>query len=258
MINTLIKKLNWFQRLVATAVSFTMFGLGGMALSIFYFPLVLLIIKEPGARKKIIRASISASFRFFINFMSFSGIIKLSKKNIELLQNENSCMLISNHPTLVDVVAIIAYCPNASCVVKESLFHNFFIKGVVKAADYIPNVDPVILLEKCRDSIEKGDVLIIFPEGTRTKPGKDLNFQRGAAHIALNLNCPIRCVHIRTSPSILSKGLPWYSIPERRSSFELEVKDRLYPSKIVDPDTPRPLAARKITREFLNQYCSSV
>jgi 1-acyl-sn-glycerol-3-phosphate acyltransferase len=257
MLVSILRKLNWLQRLIATAVSFTMFGLGGICLSLFYFPIVLLFIRKPVQRKKAIRGSISASFRFFINFMSITGIIKLSKKNIEILKTENSCMLICNHPTLVDVVAIIAYTPNASCVVKESLFRNFFVRGAVRAADYIPNVDPVILLEKCRDSIEKGDVLIIFPEGTRSIPGEKLNFQRGAAHIALNLNCPVRCVQITTSPSILSKGLAWYNIPNSRSNFDLEVKGKLYPSEIVDSDTPRPLAARKITREFLNQYCSS-
>lgn len=257
MLSSIYRKLNWLQRLVATAISFSMFGLGGICLSLFYFPVVLIFIRNPAQRKKIIRSSISTSFRFFINFMSVSGIIKLSKKNIEILKTEHSCMLICNHPTLVDVVAIIAYCPNASCVVKESLFHNFFIGRVLKSADYIPNVDPVILLEKCRDSIEKGDVLVIFPEGTRSVPGEKLNFQRGAAHIALNLNCPVRCVQINTKPSILSKGLAWYNIPKRRSSFDLEVKGKLFPAKIVDPGTPRPLAARKITREFLNQYCSS-
>jgi len=250
--------LNRLWRVFATGLSFTLFGIGGLILSLVYFPLISFLFKSEVQKKQIARSSVSLGFRLFMNFMHYIGVLYFHKKKIEILQNEKSCILIANHPTLIDVIAIIAYCPNACCVVKQELWENFFLKGVVQNAGYVPNIDSTNLLEKCKKSIENGDVLIIFPEGTRTKPGQPPVFQRGAAHIALNLKCPVRCVEIQCQPLTLTKGLPWYQVPERRTDYTIEVKNRIDPQECIAEGTSRPLAARKITRIFLNQYCGNV
>ncbi len=250
--------LNRLWRVFATGLSFTLFGIGGLILSLVYFPLISFLFKSEVQKKQIVRSSVSLGFRLFMNFMHYIGVLYFHKKKIEILQNEKSCILIANHPTLIDVIAIIAYCPNACCVVKQELWENFFLKGVVQNAGYVPNIDSTNLLEKCKKSIENGDVLIIFPEGTRTKPGQPPVFQRGAAHIALNLKCPVRCVEIQCQPLTLTKGLPWYQVPERRTDYTIEVKNRIDPQECIAEGTSRPLAARKITRIFLNQYCGNV
>ncbi|MBW2564854.1 MAG: 1-acyl-sn-glycerol-3-phosphate acyltransferase [Deltaproteobacteria bacterium] len=250
--------LNRLWRVFATGLSFTLFGIGGLILSLVYFPLISFLFKSEVQKKQIVRSSVSLGFRLFMNFMHYIGVLYFHKKKIEILQNEKSCILIANHPTLIDVIAIIAYCPDACCVVKQELWENFFLKGVVQNAGYVPNIDSTNLLEKCKKSIENGDVLIIFPEGTRTKPGQPPVFQRGAAHIALNLKCPVRCVEIQCQPLTLTKGLPWYQVPERRTDYTIEVKNRIDPQECIAEGTSRPLAARKITRIFLNQYCGNV
>ncbi len=254
----LFNKLNRLWRVFATGLSFTLFGIGGLILSLFYFPLIGFLFKSEVQKKKIVRSSVSLSFKLFMYFMHYIGILYFHKKKIEILQNDKSCILIANHPTLIDVIAIIAYCPSACSIVKQELWQNFFLKGVVQNAGYVPNIDSTNLIEKCKQSIENGDVLIIFPEGTRTKPGQPPVFQRGAAHISLNLNCPVRCVEIQCQPLTLTKGLPWYKVPERRFDFTIEVKDRIDPQECIAEGTSRPLAARKMTRLFLNQYCGNM
>ncbi len=250
--------LNRLWRVFATGLSFTLFGIGGLILSLFYFPLIGFLFKSEVQKKQIVRSSLSLGFRVFMYFMHYVGVLYFHKKKIEILRNEKSCILIANHPTLIDVIAIIAYCPNACCVVKQELWQNFFLKGVVQNAGYVTNIDSTDLLEKCKQAIENGDVLIIFPEGTRTKPGQPKVFQRGAAYIALNLNCPVRCVEIQCQPLTLTKGLPWYQVPERRTDYTIEVKDQINPQECLTEGTSRPLAARKMTRLFLNQYCDNV
>ena len=246
--------LNRLWRVFATGLSFTLFGIGGLILSLFYFPLIGFLFKSEVQKKQIVRSSLSLGFRVFMYFMHYVGVLYFHKKKIEILRNEKSCILIANHPTLIDVIAIIAYCPNACCVVKQELWQNFFLKGVVQNAGYVTNIDSTNLLEKCKQAIENGDVLIIFPEGTRTKPGQPTVFQRGAAYIALNLNCPVRCVEIQCQPLTLTKGLPWYQVPERRTDYTIEVKDQINPQECLTEGTSRPLAARKMTRLFLSQY----
>ena len=93
--------------------------------------------------------------------------------------------MLANHPSLIDVVVLISIIPNADCVVKAHLFKNPFLRGVVKNTGYISNADPEGLLVDCKKSLAAGNNLIIFPEGTRTKVGQAVKFQRGAANIAL-------------------------------------------------------------------------
>lgn len=250
--------LNYVWRLFGTGISFTFFGVGALFLSLFIFPCILLFIKDELKRKIAIRRTISFSFKCFIYFMHYIGLFDFKPISTHLLKEDNGVMLVANHPTLIDVVSIIAFTPNANCIVKKDLWHNPFLKGVVKAAGYIPNENPEAILSGCKKAIEDKDILIIFPEGTRTKPGKLPEFQRGAAHIALAIGCPMRCVEMTCLPLTLSKGVPWYKIPPKRALFKLEVKDLIVPKEVIEEGTPRPLAARRLTRLLLNQYCAPV
>jgi 1-acyl-sn-glycerol-3-phosphate acyltransferase len=253
-----MKQLNRSWRIFATGFSFLTFGLGGLFLGFILFPFVLIFVRDYKKRKTTMRSIVSFSFRSFMYLMHFLGVIKFSKKNTQHLYEDSSCLLIANHPTLIDVVSIIAYCPNACCIVKEDLWQNKFVNKVLKSVGYIPNIDPNDLLEKCKKAVAGGDVLIVFPEGTRTTPGEDMKFQRGASHIALMLKCPVRCVELSCDPITLTKGLPWYDVPSTRANFSMTVKDKFLPYDYISSETPRPKAARELTRIFLKQYCRTV
>lgn len=248
-----MKTLFYYWRLAATAMSYTLFGLGALFLTLFLFPLQVLIIQNEEKKKKAIRSTISASFRLFLKFMELTGVFKFKLAGKELIKEDKGCILIANHPTLIDVVVIIAHYPNACCIVKKELWNNFFLKGVVSAAQYIPNDDPEIFLINSKRAIDQGDALIIFPEGTRTTPGKEIYFKRGAAHVALSLNASVRCIKINCSPLTLSKQSSWYDIPPSRAHFSIEIRSKISPTNF-DIKIPRSLLSRQLTRDFLKTY----
>jgi 1-acyl-sn-glycerol-3-phosphate acyltransferase len=250
-----LQKINYCWRVLATGCSFSLFGVGSLALGLCLFPILTITVANQQKRTSIIRKSVSYSFRFFMYFMHYMGLIDFDIINKEKLLNAKSTLIIANHPSLIDVVAIIAFCPRANCIVKQALWDNFFTRGVVMATGYIPNIDPELLLGKCRDALDNGDALIIFPEGTRTVPGEKPTFQRGVSHVALNLKCTIQCVSISVTPSMLSKGVPWYKVSPSKSSFTVEAKSLLDYQDGFEKDAPRPLAARQLTRYLLQQYC---
>ena len=256
MLTLLAQKINYCWRLFATALAFSTFGLAGLVMGLTYIPLIMIVVRNKTHAKNIIRNSVSFSFRMFFYYMHFLGLLKFKTKNLKALREERSALLIANHPTLIDVVAIIGFCPNPCCIVKEALWDNVFMHRVVEAAGFIPNSEPEALLTRAKQAISEGDVLVLFPEGNRTKPGEKPVFQRGAAHVALSLDCPVRCIRIICEPLTLSKGDPWYRIPARRVSFTMEVEDRIYPKENIEPEARRPLAARQLTRAFHNHYCS--
>ena len=79
------------------------------------------------------------------------------------------------------------------------------MKHIVKAAGYIPNETPDDLLSICEQRFDQGNVLLVFPEGTRTTPGIESKLQRGSAQIAVRTERDMRVVHITVSPSFSHK-----------------------------------------------------
>ncbi|MFP1590546.1 lysophospholipid acyltransferase family protein [Escherichia coli] len=85
---------------------------------------------------------------------------------------------------------------------KSALLKNPFLGGVVRAADYLINSEAETLLPRCQQRLAQGDTILIFPEGTRTKPGEKMTLQRGAANIAVRCTSDLRIVTILAVASI--------------------------------------------------------
>lgn len=217
------KQLNYCWRLIATGCCFGMFGIGGLLLTVFVFPLQKLLISDIKEQKRIARKTVQYSFKLFIGIMVFTRVLQTNVENKLVLNNLQGQLILANHPSLIDVVVLLSIIPNADCVVKAHLFKNPFIRGVIKNAGYISNADPEGLLNACKASLAAGNNLIIFPEGTRTSPGTEIVFQRGAANIALRCQVPITGVLINVTPSTLTKAESWYQIPAEKAIFSMRL-----------------------------------
>ena len=124
-------------------------------------------------------------FKIFVKLATILGGISLSVENKGALTELRSKVVIANHPSLFDVVILFSLIPNADCIVKGELIQNKFISLIIKNL-YIPNNIPFEdQLEHAKKSMEEGNNLIIFPEGTRSKPGEPWEFKKGAARFAL-------------------------------------------------------------------------
>jgi 1-acyl-sn-glycerol-3-phosphate acyltransferase len=222
-----MQKINYFWRVIATGICFMLFGIGGLVLSLFVFPLQRIVIKDLKAQKQIARKTVHYTFKFFIAFMQFVGIFNFNLQQAQQLKSLNGHLVLANHPSLIDVVVLISIIPNADCVVKTHLFKNVFLKGVVSNTGYISNADPAGLLDDCEASLKAGNNLIIFPQGTRSKPDENLKFQRGAANIAIRCQAQVTSVLLKVVPSTLTKNVPWYRIPPTKAHFSAMVVDHL-------------------------------
>jgi len=215
----MLNKLGQLWRVFATGLCFTVFGIGGILLSLIVFPLQRLFISNVDHQKRVARQTVHYSFKFFISLMAFTNIFKFKLEQVSPLAQCKGQLILANHPSLIDVVVLISIIPNTDCVVKAHLFSNPFLRGVVSGTGYISNAQPDGLIEDCDKSLRAGNNLIVFPEGTRTKPGSHFAFQRGAANIALRCQASIKAVSIEVTPSALTKHKPWYKVPKTRPSF---------------------------------------
>lgn len=238
-------------RLVATALSFTLFGIGGVLLRILVFPLLALLPGDALTQRTRARAVVSRTFRFFVEFMFRSGVLTYEVEGAERL-GQHGQLIIANHPSLIDVVVLIAFIRDANCVVKQSLWDNPSMRGPIRAAQYISNNGSADMLDEAADALQSGQTLIIFPEGTRTAPGSTPEFHRGAAAIALRGARLVTPVVISVSPTTLTKAEPWYRIPARRFHFRLQVGQDIDPQQFRDLG-PAPLASRQLN-QHLHHY----
>ncbi|MBI2380634.1 MAG: 1-acyl-sn-glycerol-3-phosphate acyltransferase [Gammaproteobacteria bacterium] len=247
--------LNYAWRVLATGWCFLSFSLGGLLMTLTVFPWIRLTSRDPELRLARTQRAIHRSFRFFIGQMCALGIMRVSLENAEALAEAEGCLVLANHPTLIDVVLMISLMPRADCVVKEALWRNPWLGGVVRAAGYLPNGAPERLVQDCAQAVRGCRPLIIFPEGTRTTPGQALKFQRGPAHIALAAGRPLLPVLIDCQPSTLTKDRRWYEIPPRRFHLRLKVLEPLALETLVDASEPVSLASRHLT-SALEQFFS--
>jgi len=243
--------------MLATALAFGAFGLGGVLLRIIYFPLLALVVRDPARRVPLARETVRRSFAGFILLMRVLGLISYQIDGRERLARPG-LLILANHPSLIDVVFLVSLVRNADCLIRAGLFDNAFTGGAVRGAGYIRNSGGPQLLQACMDSLQAGSNLVIFPEGTRSRPGEPLQLQRGAAQIALRAGCKITPVTIQMRPLALSKGRPWWRVTDRPMHFIIKVEDDIDVAPFLESAAGElGVAARHLTGH-LQQYFSTI
>ena len=241
----------YYWRLLATALCFFLFGLGGLCLRLVIFPLLNLLPGDTERRRQRARHTISRLFWLFIRLMARTGVLTYEVQGAERLGRPGQ-MIIANHPSLIDVVFLIGLVRDANCVVKRKLWENPFTCGPVCSTGYISNDGSAEMLDNAAEVLRSGQTLIVFPEGTRTRPGHAPEFHRGASAIALRGATLITPVVIKVSPTTLTKAEPWYRIPLRRVHFSLRVGADIDPQAFAAMGPP-PVASRKLN-DYLHHY----
>jgi 1-acyl-sn-glycerol-3-phosphate acyltransferase len=237
-------KLNYLWRLFATAIAFSLFGIGGALIPIIALPIFYIL--PGGLLKRQLRARkfLHRIFLVFIWMMRLLGILSWKITGLDKLQRPG-ILVLANHPTLLDAVFLIAFIPNADCIVKKSLLKNPAMRGFVTLAGYITNDSPDTLIDNASSSLKQGSALIIFPEGTRTKPRQKIMLQRGAANIAIRSGSAPTPVIIECTPLTLSKQHKWYHIPEHKVHLTFSVLNEINIDSFMEKDPS--LGARHLT-----------
>lgn len=253
-LSVVLKKLNYLKRLIGTALGFSFISVGGALLCLTIFPLIAILTRNNQKRYDRVRLVIHKTFKVYINFLIFLGVISLKTSHLNKLNDLKGVLLVCNHPSLLDVVIIIAQLRNVQCIVKSELWKNMFLGGVVRAAGYLPNdLSPELFYEKCMEDLSRGVNILIFPEGTRSIPGEPIKLQRSLAHLAFGARSNIQVLLMKCYPNTLIKGKKWYQIPENPPQYDLNATD-LIKTHNYEESLPRSLRVRALTREIQIYY----
>ncbi|MDR0452047.1 MAG: 1-acyl-sn-glycerol-3-phosphate acyltransferase [Treponema sp.] len=245
---------NWplyIYRVMVKLLSFFIFGLGNVVLAIAVFPAMSLLFHPRERFNKYARRFISASFRiFFVNMMRLIGAIRMDVDDRESFRHLSSKIVVVNHPSLLDMVLILSLIPNADVIVRGNLTRNIILRWAVNRLYLLSDLDYNTLANNCIRSLDEGNCLVIFPQGTRTPRTGEIRLKKGAARLSLSSGRNIVPVYIGGNDKLgLGKHDHWYDYNHTECYlYRIRMQDEIDPAKYADMETPR--AVRRLNNEI--------
>ena len=136
--------------------------------------------------------------RFITHRANKGGNVTIDAHGLENIPKENGFMFFPNHQGLYDVLAIMEACPRPfSVVAKKEVANVPFLKQVFACMKaYMIDREDVrqslqVIINVSND-VKAGKNFLIFPEGTRSKKGNQVQeFKGGSFKAATRAKCPI-------------------------------------------------------------------
>ena len=145
----------------------------------------------------LVLARIFMGLRYKINYPAVEDDNGIPVKPNENLRLDGKAIIAAKHMSMMEVAILSTNIPNSFFIVKRELLWipiygwAFWRMGLqpVNRARGATNMRK--LTDAVAKKIMNGQILIIFPEGTRTKPGEHRPLRRGLLYLAETLKLPI-------------------------------------------------------------------
>ena len=201
-----------YIRSILAVFCFFIFGIGAVILNFLLFP----FIKN---NKELCSDIIHNTWRFFVNLMMFLKLFRLDVKNLEKIENK---VIVSTHPSFIDIVILIALIPRSTCFVKKELAHNPILKNLVTSIFITHEVELDELKSESKKMLDRGFNVIIFPSGIRHRRDEFPKIRKGASLVALNAGKNIVPIKMFSDRDFLFINQPFYAVSDRCVNFEIE------------------------------------
>ena len=199
-------------RSILAVFCFFIFGIGAVILNFLLFP----FIKN---NKELCSDIIHNTWRFFVNLMMFLKLFRLDVKKLEKIENK---VIVSTHPSFIDIVILIALIPRSTCFVKKELAHNPILKNLVTSIFITNEVELDELKSESKKMLDRGFNVIIFPSGIRHRRDEFPKIRKGASLVALNAGKNIVPIKMFSDRDFLFINQPFYAVSDRCVNFEIE------------------------------------
>ncbi len=150
----------------------------------------------------------------------------------EKLPWRGPAVIVANHASLVDILALYGLYRPFKWVSKESIFKVPFVGWNMRLNAYVPltrgdRESIRRMMSRCLELLRQGSPILVFPEGTRSETGRLQAFKDGAFRLAMEAGCPVIPVAVRgTSQSLPKHGL----VLRNRMDATVEVLEPIDPS----------------------------
>ena len=200
--------LTKIKYLTIHCVSFSIFGLMCLGYMLI-IPVIFFVFRNNDLKRYQVNQYLTHfGFRFVVWFCDKVGFIKIRLMNPEK-RNHLKPVLVANHLTMFDIVAVFCYFPGYTTFVHRKFLKNPFLYPIIKSCGYIA-VNPLCPSDRQKamaiasDYLKQGMRLVIFPEGKRSKNGKLSPFQSGAFYLSVVNKVGISSIFFTCDQSFLN------------------------------------------------------
>ena len=170
------------RRLLHSFVSLAYYGIGGFIVSLLSFVIMKLLPLSKKRKTKIFHRIMSGYMNSI--FYTYPAV----KRKIYNEHGENfskPAVIIANHTSFLDVMAMGARNGNIIFLVSDHVYNNPIIGLGVRLAGFYPASEGLETgVEHLREKVEQGFSIMIFPEGTRSEDNSIKRFKKGAFYLA--------------------------------------------------------------------------
>jgi 1-acyl-sn-glycerol-3-phosphate acyltransferase len=198
----------------------------------------------------------SRGFRFMHDVLRWLRIVDFDPRPAHREIPSFPSVIVANHPTLMDISALLATEKDLVFPVKPGLFRSFWARPLLSGAEHFEGAGQDRLsvgrmIDEAVDRIANGHRVIIFPEGTRS-PRRDLHpFGRAAFEIALRAGVPIVPIVITCHPPWLTKDIGFFDSPPSLPTLRLRALPPLRPERTGSSSrTTRDIVESRIRDEL--------
>ncbi len=129
----------------------------------------------------------------------------------EKINKKGTYVIVSNHQSGADILVLFTLRLHFKWVAKRSLFFVPFLGWNMAMNRYIAlrrgkKSSMHKMMERSKRDLLKGNSMMIFPEGTRSKDGRLQSFKSGAFHLAIDAHLPVLPIVITGTSQAIRKG----------------------------------------------------
>lgn len=227
----------WGHRPLAVAralgLLLAIYATGVVFVTFIFFSLPVVKRRDP-AKRRLIDDTIAAWSRSAV--VPFFSVKVLGRENLP--ERGQACVYVANHQSFMDILSCSHLLRPFKWVSKASILKLPLIGWAMRAAKTITieREDRKSQLQTFRDSVEalkNGISLFVFPEGTRSKDGKLLEFKKGPFAMAKKAGVPILPITIRGTGRMMPSGKEFFLFRSGAGS-ELVVHPLITAQEVAD------------------------
>lgn len=187
----------------------------------------------------------------------FKKTYEFKVTGLENIPKQGNYIISSNHINNLDPIWLLAAMEGyvdlekCGCLAEVHLYEQKATRKLFKTMGSIPverSGNTVPAMNRCKECLQEGLTLVIFPEGARSRDGSMLPFKNGVAKLAIESGKPILPIGMDGGFEIFPRHKKWPRIRDWKRKKKLELKIRIgapiYPEGMSESEMMEILRSR--------------
>jgi 1-acyl-sn-glycerol-3-phosphate acyltransferase len=204
------------------------------------------------------RNALYIAHRHVVRYLATMDFLGLVEFRFENTPHEQPCIMVANHPSLLDFIVLLRDLPNAVCLYKSQSLDNPVLSSFVQVGGYIEGMDGTAsaskrIISSCCERLTEGHHVVFFPEGTRSESATTVRkFRTTAFHAAIKCRVPVQPVAIFCQPLILGKGQRWTEVARHRNTMTIRYLPVMHIEDLPETEQTATGLSRAVREEILS------